>query len=75
MSGAPLTGVLDREAVVAAAGELATVLRVEITHLERDARALELRGNRLFAGQVRDMRARFARVLRLAEAVVREGQL
>ena len=70
MSGLPGTAIPDRHILIAAAGELAEVLRVEVRRLDRDAGALELRGNRLFAGQVRDIRARFAKVLHAAEAVL-----
>jgi hypothetical protein len=70
MSGLPVTAIPDRHILVAAAGELAEVLRVEVGRLDRDAKALELRGNRRFAGQVRDIRARFATVLQAADAVL-----
>jgi hypothetical protein len=70
MSGLPGTSIPDRHILVAAAGELAEVLRSEVGRLDRDAKALELRGNRLFAGQVRDIRTRFAKVLQAADAVI-----
>jgi len=73
VTGTPVTAALDRAGLTRAARELAIALREEMAHLERDARAFEVRGNRLFAGQVRDMRLRFARVLDRAERVLAAG--
>ncbi len=73
MSGLPTTAIPDRRALVGAAGELATLLRLEVGRLEVDARRLSERLPQ-FAGDVRALRARFATVLKAAEAVLREGE-
>ncbi len=73
MSGTPSTHVPDRDHLVAVAGELARELREETGRLERDARVLELRGLPLFAANVRSLRGRLVGVLKLADAVARQG--
>jgi hypothetical protein len=69
VSGLPTTALPERRNLVAAAAELAEALRVEVGRLEQDAQRLEVRLPR-FAADVRGLRARCARVLAAAEAVV-----
>jgi hypothetical protein len=70
VTGTPRTVTVHRDVLVGAARELAKTLKAEMDHLDRDARALEERGNRLFAAEVRSLRTRLAKVLAAAVAVV-----
>lgn len=72
MSGLATTAVPERRALVAAAGELATVLRVEVGRLEQDARRFQERRFTMLASEVRILRSRLAKVLVAAEAVARQ---
>ncbi len=73
MSGTPSVNVVSRELLIAQAAGLADELRREVGLLDRDARALDLRGLPMFAANLRTIRGRLATVMALALEVAEQG--